>query len=241
MSRGSRLIPLAVLGVALGAVAMTGCDQTLGDYIVIPGFPGFELSNVRVVNASPDIGTVDVWNRQYPFFQNLGNGDASPYTHINDGVRTFRVVTANAADDTNPIVEADLKYPVDTYHTDVIVGTADAYQLIRFDDDRTPPIADGIRFRVINALENGPPLRVYGPNDEALSGEFAYTNATGSVEYRDALGDLTIRRTDTDVVIWTADNAAAGISGNHAYTIIVFSDANADTQILVLVNNLATD
>lgn len=137
----TRLRPLKLIAVMMLLSALgvsTGCDQTLGDYIIIPGFAGFELSNVRVVNASPDIGSVDVWNRLYPFFQDLGNGDASAYTHINDGVRTFRVVAANSVDDSDPIVEADLKYAVDTYHTDVIVGTAGGNQLIRFDDDRTP-------------------------------------------------------------------------------------------------------
>ncbi|MCB9852309.1 MAG: DUF4397 domain-containing protein [Phycisphaerales bacterium] len=230
---------LALAAACLMAAAATGCDQTLGDYIVIPGFPGFELSNVRVVNTSPDIGEVDVWNRAYPFFQNLDNGDASPYTHINDGVRKFAVVPTDAVDDSAPLVEADLKYPVDTYHTVLIVGTTGSYQLIRFDDDRTPTIADGVRFRVIHAVENGPSIRVFGPGDEALSAEFAYMHATGSVEYGGALSDLTIRRTDTDAVLWTGDDVASGIAANKNYTLIVFADANDAIHVLVLENVLS--
>lgn len=239
MSRKLKSTLLALLAISLTAAASIGCDQTLGDYIVIPGFPGFELSNVRVVNASPDIGEVDVWNRAYAFFQNLDNGDASPYTHINDGVRTFAVVQTDAVDDSAPLLEADLKYPVDTYHTVLIVGTAGQYQLIRFDDDRTPTIADGIRFRVIHAIENGPSVRAFGPNDEALSAECVYARATGSVEYAGALGDLTIRRTDTDAVQWTGNDAASGIEANKNYTLVVFADANGDIHVLVLENVLS--
>lgn len=239
MKHMSKLLAATTLLVAVAL--STGCDQTLGDYIVIPGFSGFELSRVRLINASPDIGEVDVWNRAFPYFPNLANGGVTPYTTINDGVRTLRVVPTDATDDSDPIVEMDLKFPIDTYHSVLIVGTADQYQLLRFDDDRTPPVEDTIRFRMIHAIQNGPALRVFGPGNEALAAEIAFTQATGSVEYDDALSDLTIRRTDSDAVVWTGNDAAAGIVDNKSYTIVVYADGNDDFQVLVLENNLAAD
>ncbi|HPF39337.1 MAG TPA: DUF4397 domain-containing protein [Phycisphaerae bacterium] len=228
--------------VAIATLAgSAGCDQTLGDYIVIPGFPGFELSNVRVMNASSDIGEVDVWNRAYPFFQNLDNGAVSEYTHINDGVRTFAVVDTDATTDSNPIMQSDLKYPVDTWQTVLIVGVTGAYDMIRFDDDRTPPIGDGIRFRLVNALPAGPSIQAFGAADEILAPAIAYRGATGSVEFAANFGDISIRRTDTDETLFSGATIADAVSDRHTYTIVIYPNASNEISIRILENNLAVE
>ncbi len=241
MIKKTALQALGALVFAAACGASTACDQTLGDYIVIPGFSGFELSNVRAANVSSDIGTVDLWNRAYPYFPNLGLGDSTDYTTINDGVRTIRAVVAGSADDSNPLVEMQLKFPIDTHHTMLLVGTAGQYELLRFDDDRTPPAADTIRCRVINAIEGGPSLRVFGPNDEALSGAIAYKQATGSVEYAGDVSSLGIRRTDTNAVVWSGAPLPQGdvVVPGESYTIVVYSDSEGMIRVLILINNLA--
>ena len=60
-------------------------------------------ARVRLINASPDAGELDVYGESDRWFKNVGNGSASDYKEVNYGIRD---ITVRNDDDDAPLVDA---------------------------------------------------------------------------------------------------------------------------------------
>ena len=220
--------------------AGSGCDQSLGDYFVLPGFAGFETGNVRIINASPDLGTVDVWNRLFPFWQNLSLGDLSEFAPINDGERNMRVVVAGAMTDDNAIAEMILKFPEDTFSTVILAGPAGALNFILITESESVLEEGSAGIRVVHAFNGVGDIVLMDRDGNALIDPIGYPSQSDLVRVSEFDG-LTIQPAGGGSPLWTADSAALRIARN--YTLVVFpaSAVGNTVQVKVIEESPAPD
>ncbi|MCP3142524.1 DUF4397 domain-containing protein [Pyxidicoccus xibeiensis] len=105
MSQRKRSISTLLLSLAVACAAATSCDDE-GAGTGLPSgappleAPGMGLSVVRVLHASPDLPTVDIYvdDETSPLFSDVSYGDATEYASIpgRDHVLHFRTAQGNA-------------------------------------------------------------------------------------------------------------------------------------------------
>jgi len=218
-----------MFGLVVVLAAGSGCDQSLGDYFVIPGFPGFEVGNARIMNASPDLGQVDVWNRLFPFWRDLSLGDLSAFSAINDGERNLRVVMAGAETDETAIAERILKFPENTFSSVILAGPSGALSFILIEESESPVEEGAIGVRVVHAFNGVGDVELMD-GDAALIDPIGYPAQSALVRVTD-VNALTIQPAGGGEPLWTA-NADDFTSGRN-YTVVVYP-ANADSSAVAV-------
>lgn len=217
--------------VAALAAAGSGCDQSLGDYFVIPGFPGFEVGNARFMNASPDLGQVDVWNRLFPFWRDLSLGDLSAFSPINDGERNMRVVMAGAETDETIIAERILKFPEDTFSSVILAGPSGALNFILIKESESAVEEGSAGIRVVHAFHGVSDVELFnGVN--ALIDPIGYPAQSDLVRVADFTA-LSIQPAGGGVPHWTANPDDFELGRN--YTVVLYPADSDSSAVAVRV------
>ena len=153
-----RLVRSFALPTILVLVApLAACDDNDDDIIIDEN-----LATLRFVNASTDLGAVDVFAAGVatPLFTDVAFGEVTPFVTIDDRVDVLEV-RATGQPTSAPLVIADVNLREDRAFTAIATGTVAAADLrvLNFEEDFGQAGANEVRVRIVNA-SNVPQLGV---------------------------------------------------------------------------------
>jgi hypothetical protein len=153
-----------LLRVVTAAIALAGCDTYEDPVSVGPSGP---TGRIRAVHVAPDTQrarTIDVRVDNQPLnlsttAQSLGYGVASPYTPVYAGTRTITV--RKGGDSTTTLFSQSITIDEGGNYTVLATGSGASIAAIVLTDETSPPPADSVRVRVVNAAPSAPSVDVY--------------------------------------------------------------------------------
>jgi hypothetical protein len=157
----------AIFGLTL---AMMACDDDENPAGPVPDGPTFAL---RVVHASPDAPSVDIWveGLDAPIFTDVAYGETTDYLDIPEGTYNIQIRAAGSAASSNPVYQTgDLMLTEGQVVTALAAGflassnTDDAFRVLPFFED----FADAgsmARVRIVHASPDAPTVSIDVGND----------------------------------------------------------------------------
>lgn len=204
------LIPTIRLFAVLPVAALFACapadrDAREGDTAgpATSAAPEARVTNVRVVNAMPGTTGLDLFADDQREVTNVEFRSVSQYEQLPEGIRTFKVVTAGAADTAALAENTDLTFD-GRYYTVIAVGSARGenaeLEVVRDDE----PVSDQsrARLRVVNAARNVDDIDVLveGSEDAVVSG-LGFGDDAASAEVVPGTVTLLVRRAGQQGVV----------------------------------------
>jgi hypothetical protein len=144
---GKTLAKLAILTIALPA--LPGCQS-------LTGSP--QLSQLRIVDASPDSGAVDVYLGGAALAYNIGTGYTSTYVPISPGTYAVGVDTATTK---QQLISASGTFLANAQYTVLVENFAANLQELVLKDQSQPAPANNISVRFIDASYKAGALDLY--------------------------------------------------------------------------------
>lgn len=153
-SRARRAIALAVL-----AAALTGCQSITGSQ---------PLTQVRVIDASPDAPNLDIYQNAAAGLYNVGFGTVSSYIPTLPGATTHTAVTAGTQ---QQLAQVRGTFAAGTEYTVLAGNVAANLQLSVFKDQSTPAPAGEVALRFLGQATRAGAVDLYLlPPGSALAG-----------------------------------------------------------------------
>ncbi|SHK40311.1 DUF4397 domain-containing protein [Desulforamulus aeronauticus] len=161
------------------------------------------MSNIRILNASPDAPAVDVLANDMLLAQNLSYRNFTDYLEVAPG--TYNVRVYPAGNRTNPFTTADITIPPQTIATLALVGRLQdlALQLIPDPKESIPPGQLKLRFAHLSP---------FTANVDVILNNFRLFNNVGYREVTDYLAidpgtyTLQLKLASSDEVMLTVPN-----------------------------------
>lgn len=141
-------------------------------------------ANIRVVHASPDAGTVDIYVNDTALVTGAVYTQATPFSQFTQGNLTIKVCAAGT---TNCPINTTLKADPGKYYTVLAIGSlagGTLEALVAADDRTAPSIANQFKLRVIHAAPAATPVDVYVTAPTAVLGSTGNTAAIYDLAYK---------------------------------------------------------
>jgi hypothetical protein len=168
---------IVLLLVACGVCAVTVLEAGEGDRAHAQEEPG--RAWVRLVHASPDTTTADVYMDGASTFRSVGYGRVTKYVEVAAGVR--RVTAYPVGTRSNRILDTQLSLDAGEHSTLVMIKNPEGEDppviLLPLPDD-PPPAEEGqpgmARLRLLNVANASPAVDLLDADDEALASDVDY-------------------------------------------------------------------
>lgn len=183
----------------LGVVAFGLCFAC---FSVLPAFATSKADNamVRVVHASPDAGTVDVYVDGTKLLSNFAFGTVTDYVSVAAGSHKIQVTPAGK-DVSAAVITQDVSVDGGMVYTVAAIGTTSSgFSLTAFVDDNM--ISDGskAKVRVYHLSPDAGPVDVSAGGNKLISG-LTYKNASDYLTVPAASYNFTVTATDANAQV----------------------------------------
>jgi hypothetical protein len=179
------------LGALFGVVALAAVAGACGDDDDVMG-PGNETAELRVVHASPDAPSVDIYvnGESTPLVQDLAYGEATLYVEVPAATYSVQIRGAGSAASTAPVYEVSgLTLGDGDVVTALAAGllgsnaAADEFRVLAFYEGFGTPASGNARVRVVHASPDAPAVDIDVGRDGSVEiadlGRFEDTGASG--------------------------------------------------------------
>jgi hypothetical protein len=136
-SRGRRSRRL-LAAAACGLLALTGCQSISGNTVV---------SQVRIIDASPDAPGIDIYEGTAPVAYNLGFGNVTSYIEINPGTYTL---TADSTGTRQVLTSAAGTFAASSQYTMLVSNVAASLQETILKDQSSSAPGGDVAFRFLD-------------------------------------------------------------------------------------------
>lgn len=171
-----------------GLVAFSSCSKDDDDTTINPD------ATVKIVNAFPDAGSVDVYNGDNKLNSSaIGFGESTGYLSVAKGDATY---SFKATINGNTVLSAPVKFTRGNYSLFATGTTGDNATVgILTEDDLDAPASGKAKIRFVNASPDGPTAN-FLLNDSLLNQGIAYKAASGFKEM--AAGTYTVKLNNSE-------------------------------------------
>jgi hypothetical protein len=160
-------------------------------------FAQADQARVRIVHASPDAPSVDIWVNGAVAVSDLAFKDATDYLALAPGDYQVQVTPAGGAA-ADAVIDATVTLAAGTDYTVAAVGRlADIAPLV-LTDDNTAPAAGQAHLRVVHASPDAPAVDVAVAGGPVLIENLAFPTASGYLPVDSDAYDLSVRPTGTE-------------------------------------------
>lgn len=148
-------------------------------------------ARLRVLNASPDVPSLDVRVDGSRAFSSVSYGQLTDYVNVYTGQRTISLYPVEAAS-SEPVASVTMNLHNEAEVTVALVGRAGEIEALVI-DDYTPAAAPGrVRIRMLNVAP-GPPMDLYIKDGVDIFRNVGYKVVTGYAETYVGTVDLELR------------------------------------------------
>lgn len=222
--RSAGMLPLAVLVLALGFIAVPGVGAQQSD-----------MARVRVIHASPDAPAVDVLVNGEAAVEGLAFSEGTDYLELAAGDYQFQVVPAGGAAE-DAVIDATATLEAGTWYSVVAVGTLDSIEPLIVVDEITEPEAGKAHIKVIHASPDAPAVDVAVTGGPVLFENAPFQAATDYLPVDAGSYDLEVRPTGTEDVALAIPGLALeagtvysayamGLAADGSLTVVPFVDS----------------
>ncbi len=123
-------------------------------------------ANIRIVNASPDVGAIQVLLDDNIILSGLGFKDAISYNQVDAGTRNIKLVIPAVTTGTTPtplkqLVNVTQELLEGHFYTVIAANNSAAIEPLIIDDDSGEPAAGKLRIRVAHVAPAAPAVDIY--------------------------------------------------------------------------------
>ena len=186
-----RLLGIAAVAAAIGMTFWAAASTA----------SAAEMARVRVVHASPDAPTVDVYADGSRVLSNVAFKDASDYLSVPAGPHNFKVYAtgANPASD-KAAISADATLDAEKDYTIVAIGKlAEIKPLVLVDNNAAPALGKA-HVRVVHASPDAPAVDIAVKGGPVLVSSLAFGKDAGPLPVDAGTYDLEVRAAGTTTV-----------------------------------------
>ncbi|MGB8856674.1 MAG: DUF4397 domain-containing protein [Burkholderiales bacterium] len=204
-------------------------------------------ANLRVMQASPDAGLIDVLLDDKTILSSFPFKDAIGFNQVNAGTRNVKFNTTAITSGTTTIPSTQLlsvtqDLVADRYYTVIAANNLAAIEPLIIDEDNSSPPDGKLRLRVVHAAPAAPAVDIYvaSPSDDITLASFppAVSNATFktvSPSLDIAPGDYLIRVTNAGSKTVIFDSGKVTLSAGANLTLVAV-EQNVAKSPISLVN-----
>lgn len=190
-------------------------------------------AKARVLHASPDAPSVDVWVNSEPGIIDIEYMELTPYVEVPKGEYNFMVVPNGA---TEPVViDATLKLRPFRDYTIVAVNYLDSIMPIVLEDNRlkVPPKQSKIRF--VHASPDAPAVDIAIKGGPVIFENYSFAESSKYMMVAPGEYDLEVRVAGTDIV--ALDIPVIELKENTAYTAFAVGELADESLTAKLVED----
>lgn len=181
---------------------------------------GFLYPYVRFLNASPDMGTVNFFVNDQPFFTDFPFGQISGYKQIPSGRVTFRAVWNDGGDNIIYTINANVENG--DVLTLALAGEQNSRTLLRIDDTGEKNNYNAANLRIANLVSDFNGFDVYA-NGFPILDDIEFLEVSDYIFLRPGGYTFTIRPEETDDVLLSTGNQ--NLMMNKYYTLYIIGNA----------------
>lgn len=231
--QAARAYDILLLGQSGGAnlTALTLETRVSPSCGSVLGIGSDDMACVRVTNASPDSGGLDLYINDTLVIQNLAYGDSTEFAAVPSGDSSSVKVTATGGSLDSPILDDDSDLDAGQAYDLLIVNNADDLELTSAEVDLSPTPAGQTRVRAIGAAVDSPDFDVVITDGPELFGGIGFKEASDNTVVDASTYDLQFK--DGDTVLARVEDFQA--AADTFYELIAIGSTDDGTfQIIVL-------
>jgi hypothetical protein len=189
------------------------------------------FSYVRVLNASPEVPSVDVYVNERIIARGLAYRNFTPYLKLNTGLYIIRVFRSGQT--TNPLINTQFQVPDNSIYTFAITGMLQNISFQPILDPVVQFVPGNALIRFIHLSPNTPSVDITLPNGQKLFEDVEYKEVTGYIPVRQGTYTLQARAAGTDNIALTVPNIR--LLPNRLYSVyaVGLSGGNPPLQVLI--------
>lgn len=153
--------------------------------LVLSGCGGGDQAKLRVMQASPNEGSVDVLVDGKSVANGVGYGTATNYLPVESGSREVQIVPTGSG---TALIDQTLSFNSGAQSTIILANFASSITDLTLSDDNTAPTSGDAKLRVVNAAPSMGTVDVYvvapGTNPMDATPTFSSLNFEGSSSYQ---------------------------------------------------------
>lgn len=188
-------------------------------------------SYVRILHASPDAPSVDVYANDRPIARRLAYKNFTPYIKLPTGLYTITVFPAGQT--TNPIINTQFQVPNRAIYTLAATGRLQSIALQPILEPITPFRPGTSLIRFIHLSPNTPPVDITLPTGQKLFTDIQYKEVSGYIPVNPGTYTLQARPTGTDTVALHVPNVR--LLPNRIYSVYAVGLSGERPPLQVLI------
>jgi hypothetical protein len=194
-------------------------------------------ARLRVVHASPDAPSVDVWVNGSVAISDLAFSEATDYVMLAPGEYQIQV-TATGGAAADAVIDATVTLEAGTDYTVAAVGQLASIEPLVLIDDNSAPAAGKAHLRVVHTSPDAPAVDVAVDGGPILISNLAFKSAADYLPVDAGVYDLVVRPTGSDTTVLEISGFKA--DAGTVYTVFAVGLAGDSTlSVLALVDSAA--
>jgi hypothetical protein len=209
---------------------MYNCPYCYNNFYRMPNNSN-NYSYIRVLHASPDAPSVDVYANGTMIANNLGYRGFTQYIKVPAGFYNIRIFPAGTTE--TPVLETDVEIQTQSIYTVAAIGLLENLALL--------PVLEPLRdidpgyamIRFAHLSPGTPAVDITLPDGQKLFKSVEYTEVTGYIPVKQGTYTLQARLAGTDTIALTVPNVR--LQHNNLYTVYAVGLADASPPLQVLI------
>ncbi|WP_347550895.1 DUF4397 domain-containing protein [Pseudalkalibacillus hwajinpoensis] len=189
------------------------------------------VANVRVVHASPDAPSVDIYVDGKPAFKGASFKDVTDYEGLAPGEKKVQVFPSSANGKGKPVLEQKLTVAAGKDYTVAAIGKLANLSLLALEDQKGS--GDNANIRAVHASPDAPPVDIAVKDGDALIKNLAFTQSSDYQEVAPGSYNLEVRPTGSEESVLDLPNLP--VEGGVNYTAFAIGFLEGDPALNVIL------
>ncbi len=189
-------------------------------------------ANVRVIHASPDAPSVDIYVDGKAAFKGAAYKDVTDYAPLSPGERKVQVFASSANGKGKPVIEQKLTVQAGKNYSVVALGKLDNLSLLVLEDQKGS--GDTANLRAVHASPDAPPVDIAVKDGDILIKNLAFTQASDYQTVSPGSYNLEVRATGNDQAVLDLPNLPIESGVNYTAIAIGFVEGEPSLNVILL-------
>ncbi|KMM38978.1 DUF4397 domain-containing protein [Guptibacillus hwajinpoensis] len=190
------------------------------------------VANVRVIHASPDAPSVDVYVDGKPAFKGASFKDVTDYAALAPGEKKVQIFATSANGKGKPVLEQKLTVEAGKNYSVVALGEVDNLSVLALEDQKGS--GDKAGLRAVHASPDAPPVDIAVKDGDVLIKNLAFGQNSEYLTVSPDSYNLEVRATGSDTSVLDLPNVPVEAGVNYTAIAIGFLDGDPALNVILL-------
>ncbi|MFK3959645.1 DUF4397 domain-containing protein [Guptibacillus hwajinpoensis] len=189
-------------------------------------------ANVRVIHASPDAPSVDIYVDGQPAFEKVSFKDVTDYAAIAPGEKTIQIFASSANGEGKPALEQKLTVESGKTYSVLAIGKLENLALKVLEDQKGSGEKSGLR--AVHASPNAPAVDIGVKDGDPLIKNLAFSQNSDYQMVDPGTYNLEVRAAGTDKAVLDLPNLPVEAGVNYTAIAIGLLDGDPPLNVILL-------